>query len=258
MVDVFEEVEEQLRSDRYRALVQKVLPWVVAGLVIALAVAVGLWGWDQYRTNASAKASEQYAAALDTFNQGRSEAAFQQWGEVAKSPSKVYRSLALMQQGGVRIADGKTADAVKLFDAAAEAAPSPILGDIARLKSAFALMDTAPYKDLEARLTPLTEEGRPYRAQAREALAFSKLMAGNLAGARGDFVTLSLIFGVADTARERARAAIALIDSGAAKSIPAVAKAAAALPPPTPLAPGALPPGLMAPGAPQPQSPGPQ
>ena len=52
---------------------------------------------------------------------------------------------------------------------------------------------------------------------------------------------------VADLVPDRARAAISLIDSGSAKLVPAVAKAALALPPPVPLAPGAAIPGLTAP-----------
>ena len=104
------------------------------------------------------------------------------------------------------------------------------------------MLDTAPYKDLEARLTPLTAEGRPYRAEAREALAFAKLMAGDLAGARSDFVVISLMADAGQDARQRAEAAKALIDSGSAKAIPGAVKAALALPPPVQLSPGAAPP----------------
>ena len=46
MVDVFEEVEEQIRSDRYRALALKILPWFIGAVVLVL-VAVG--GWQGYR-----------------------------------------------------------------------------------------------------------------------------------------------------------------------------------------------------------------
>ena len=40
MADVFEEVEEQLRSDRYKSLALKALPWV-AGLLLLAAVVAG-------------------------------------------------------------------------------------------------------------------------------------------------------------------------------------------------------------------------
>jgi hypothetical protein len=164
-----------------------------------------------------------------------------------------------MQLGGVKISDNKPAEAVVLFDRAAKAAPNAIIGDVASLKAAFALLDTAPYKDLEARLTPLTQEGRPYRATAREALAFAKLMDGDVAGARSDFKVLTLMTDSSEGIRGRAQAAVDLIDSGSAKVLPAAVKAAAALPPPTPLPANAMPPGMgPPPSAPQPQATGPQ
>ena len=258
MVDVFEEVEEQLRTDRYKALALKSLPWIGGVLALALVVALGIWGYQSYRAKAHADASEQYAAAGEAFTTGQRDEALRLWGEVAKSSSRAYKSLALQQLGGVQLSDNKVAEAVKLFDQAAEAAPTPVLGDMARLKSAFALLDSSPYKDMEARLKPLTEEGRPYRVQAREALAFAKIMAGDLAGARTEFSVLSLMVDSGEGVSQRAKAAIALIDSGSAKAVPGAVKAALALPQPIALAPGALPPGLQAQPAPQQQAPGPQ
>ncbi|MDB5475969.1 MAG: hypothetical protein JWP49_1480 [Phenylobacterium sp.] len=259
MTDLFEEVEEQLRSERYRTLVMKALPWVLGGLAAVLIAVFGVWGWQQYRDQQSAKASEQYAAAIDAMAAGRREQALSLWTQVSQSPSRAYKSLALMQLGGLKLTDKNTPEAVKLFDQAAAAAPDDVVGDAARLKSAFALLDTGSLKDLEARLTPLTETGRPYRVQAREALGFAKLMGGDLAGARGQFVVISQSLDANEGARERAKAALELIDSGSAKAIPAVAKAAAALPPPVMLAPGQITPGQAAPAIPpQPQAPGPQ
>lgn len=261
MTDLFEEVEEQLRSDRYRTLARKVLPWVLAALAAALIAALAWWGWTTWRDSEAAKASEQYAAALDAFSQGDEAKATQLWTEVSKSPSGGFKSLALMQLGGLQIADDKAPAAVKLFDEAAKAAPDEILGDAARLKSALALLDTAPYAELESRLKPLTEEGRPYRVQAREALAFAKLMKGDTAGARGDFLVISSMLDAPEGARARAKAGMDLIDSGSAKGLPTAVKAAAALPrpqAPAGLLPPGLPPGVVAPQQAQPQAPGPQ
>jgi hypothetical protein len=81
------------------------------------------------------------------------------------------------------------------------------------------------------------QDGRPYRVQAREALAFAKLMANDEAGARGDFVVISGMLDAPEGARARAKAAIGLIDSGSAKAVAAAARAAAALPPTAPAVP---------------------
>ncbi|HEY3694967.1 tetratricopeptide repeat protein [Phenylobacterium sp.] len=238
MADLFDEVEGRLRSDRYKAVGLKAVPWVLALVVVLIVGAFGVWGWRHYQQQGAEKASDQYARAIDAMQAGRDDEAFRLFGQVAKSGPKGYEALALMQQGALRLSGGKAAEAVVLFDQAAKAAPDPVLGDAASLKAAFALMDTAPYKDVEARLLPLAKEERPYRVEAREALAFAKLAAGDLAGARSDFVVISLLQDASEAARGRAEAAKTLIDSGSAKGVPAVVKAAA------------LPPQLITPAAP--------
>ena len=244
MVDVFEEVEEQLRSDHYKALALKFLPWGAGVLAAALASYLAIAGYTSFMDKSSAKASESYSKALEAFEQGRAAEAQVLWTEVSNSPSKVYKSLALQHLGGLRLAANDTAGAVKFFDQSAATAPDPLIGDAAALKSAYALLDTSSLKDMQARLDPLLKEGHPYRAEAREALAYAKMMAGDVAGARGDFVVLSLSPDAQDGSRERARAAMALIDSGTAKLTPAVVKAALAAPPPMIPAPGAGLPGM--------------
>lgn len=252
MVDVFEEVEGDLRSERYKQLGLKVLPWVMAGLLVGLVVAGGLWAFTSNRDRAAASASETYASALKLVTAGDLEAAYTEFGKI-KPSSKAYRAFALMQQGAIRLEQGNTREAVVRFDQAAEAAPKGELGflisDAARLKSAFALMDETPYAQIEGRLKPLTEEGRPYRALAREALGLAKINAGKAKEARADFVVLSLMNDAPEGLRDRARATIAMIDSGTLLSMPAVVKAAGELPPMPQLPPGMMIPGLNAPRA---------
>ncbi len=240
MTEFFEEVEEQLRSDRYRQIILKAWPWVVGGLAGALVIALAVWGYQKYVSSQEAKASQAYAAAMDTLQRNDLGGAYLQFGEAAKSPSRGYKALALMQQGAIRLQGGKTDEAVKLFDQAASVAPDNIVGDMGRLKSAFALMDTAPYAAMQERLKPLTDAKRPYHAAAREALAMAELKAGRLKDARGDFVVLTLLGDVPQGMRQRAQAAIAAIDSGAAAGLGQTVKAALELPPMASPPPGAF------------------
>jgi hypothetical protein len=250
LTDLFEEVEEQLRSDRYRSLALKALPWVLGVAAAVLIAFFAWWGWKHFEQQAVDKASEQYAAALEALEQGREPQAVTLFTEASKSRAKGYKSLALMQLGGIELSKNRVPQAVKDFDEAAAAAPSEVIGDAARLKSAFALLDTAPRKDLETRLNPLLEDGRPYRVQAREALAFVKLMANDVAGARSDFTIISGMLDAPEGARARAKAAIGLIDSGSAKEVASTVRAAAALPPIAP-APAAPPVQPQAPSVPE-------
>jgi hypothetical protein len=235
VTDIFEEVEEQLRSERYVTLVRRGWPWVLGLAIALLAAALAWWGYSRYRDGQDARASEDYAAALDTLKAGDEAKAFTQFQAAAKTPSRGYKALALMQEGGIRMDQNKVQEAVALFDQAASAAPDLVIGDMARLKSAFALMDTAPYPAIEERLKPLTDAKHPYRAAAREALAMAELKAGKLKAARDDFVVIRLLPDAPDSMRQRAELAIAAIDSGSVASLPqAVVEAAKAPPPPPP------------------------
>ena len=233
MVDVFDEVEEQLRSDRYKTLALKALPWIGAATVAVVIGVGGYWGWTTYQDKEAAKASEAYQAALETLGRDGAAKGFPALEAVSKSGAQGYRALALMHMGGIRLDEGKTAQAVGYFDEAAKLSSDPVIGDLARLKSALALMDTASFKDIEARLTPLTGEKSPYRVNAKEALAFAKLQSGDLKGAREDFSVLAnLLDNNSEGVRQRAQAAMQIIDSGSAKDLAAVVKASIALPSP--------------------------
>ncbi len=230
MVDVFEEVEEQIRSDRYKSLARSWLPWVLGVLAAALVGAFGYWGYTYYREQGAQKASLAYGAGLDSLQKGDAKAAGDQFAKAAAGSSAVYKTLATMQQAAIKLNANDVKGAVALFDLAAQAAPNDLLADAARLKAAYALFDTASEADIDARLTPLAETGRPYRALAREGLAMSKLKVGKVAAARADFKVLTTMLDAPDDLRKRAEAAITLIDGGTASAVPNAVKTAAALP----------------------------
>lgn len=233
MVDVFHEVDEQIREERSRALMRRIVPFFIAALVIAVIAVLGVWGYKQYSLNGIGKASDAYARGLDLLQQGDQNGAFAQFQQAAGGPP-AYRSLALMQEGGVRLLQNKTAEGVALLDQAAQAAPDKMIGDVASLKAAYALLDTASLADLNQRLSPLTASDRPYHVQAREALALAKIGAGQLAAAKSDLGVIQLMSDTPDTERQRARALVTLIDSGTAGSLKALAKAPILAPPPAP------------------------
>jgi hypothetical protein len=249
LVDIFEEVDEHLRSDRLGAIARRYLPWVAGVCTLALVIALGVWGFTAYQQRNTDAASRAYATAMDDMGKSDTQGAYASFGDAASKSAAAYRALALMQQAGVRLGQKRTQDAVALFDQAAQATSDPVLSDAARLKSALALLDTAPYVEVEARLKPLTDANRPYHALAREALALAKLEAGRPQDALSDFQVLSLMTDAPPDVRERAQAAMAVIKGGTAGALPSVVKQAIALPP--------LPPPAAAPAQPV-QQPAPQ
>ncbi len=241
MVDAFSEVDEQLRAERLQSFMQRAVPAFIAALVLSVLAVAGVQGWQMYQSSQSAKAAQAYQAALDTAGKGDQARAFDQFGDLAKHGG-AYQALALMQQAGIRMNQDKPADAAALFDQAASASKSAMISDIATLKSAYALMDTAPLATLEAKLTPLTAAGRPYHVQAREALALARLANGKTAAAKADLVAVANQLDTPDSARQRAQAIMGLIDSGTGSGLKKLAddaRTATPLPLPGPAGPQA-------------------
>jgi hypothetical protein len=229
--DFVEEVEEQIRAERYASLFGRIWPWFAAALIATVIGWLGMWGYQTWRDRNIGQASVAYDAALTALSVGDQAGALKDLEPITKGGPPGYKALALMTEANMRLATGKSSDAASLFDQAAKAAPNPIFGDLARLRAAQALMDEAPYPQIQTRLTPLIGSKKPFDLEAREALALAKLQVGKTQEARGDLNAISLALGVSQAMRSRAQAAIALIDSGQATMVGQVVKAAATLPP---------------------------
>ena len=107
MVDVFDEVDEQIRAERFRALIRRIVPFFIAALVLAVLVVLGTWAYEQFSMAGIGKASEAYAHGLELMQQGDQKGAMAQFDQAAKGPAG-YRSLALMQEAGVLELQNKT------------------------------------------------------------------------------------------------------------------------------------------------------
>lgn len=231
MVDVFEEVDEHLRSDQFARVLRRALPLVAGVIAVALAIALGAWAYLKHEAAGAQRASQDYASGLDALGRGDVNNALIAFGKVESSPSATYRSLGYQQEAGIRLDQGKRDDAVRLLDRAADQTKTPALADEARLKAALLLVDTAPLTELETRLKPLADAKRPYAPLAREALAIARLKAGKTNDARSDFVVLSLMADAPEDVRDRAKVAMMMIDAGRAGGLQALVDAAAKTPP---------------------------
>ncbi len=232
MVDLFEEVEEELRSDRTAKLARGLIPWVSGLFALVLVGYLAYWGYTAWQSHNLAAAGLAYEKGLDALAQNDTAGALTNFEAAAKAGAPGYRTLALMQEGDLRLVAGKPDEAAKLYDQAATGAPNEIFADLARLKAAEALMDTTPLPQIQARLAPLAAPNRPYALYAKEALAMAELMAGRTADARRDFTGLSLSLEAPEDLRQRAQMALTLINSGEAQTAAAAAKLAATMPPP--------------------------
>ena len=221
MVDIFEEVDEELRRDKYQDLLRKYGPWALGGALAIIAGAAGYQGWQAWRTAQHETSSEAYIEALRAAETGDYATAAARFEALAEDGAAGYDELALMQRGAVALEQGERELAAGFYEQAAQRAADPIIGDLAELKAVWARWEALSFNDIEIRLTPLTGDTSPYRFLAREAIAAAALRDGNYDRARELYQQISFGFVAPQGVRRRAQEALAVIERETAAAEPA-------------------------------------
>ena len=221
MTDFIREVNEEVRQDRVRRVLERFWP-VIAAAVVAVLVAVGGWKWAEADTARKAEAaSNQYLDALDLVRDGKADEAVSALKAVEASGTPGYRLLARFRLAGETGSKDPKAGA-GMFDAlAADPSVDPSLQEVARLRAALLLVDLLPYPELKTRLAPLADANNPLRNPAREMLALAALKADQPAEAGVLLDQIEADSTVSGSLRQRAEALSGLVrGAGAVPTAP--------------------------------------
>jgi hypothetical protein len=249
--DVFEQVEEELRSERYKRLARTWLPVVGGVLLVALIAALAWWGWQSWETSKADKASVAYERGLEALQANNPVGADAAFTQAAKEGNGAYKSLALQQRAGIALDGGRDAEALAFHDEAAKATRDPLIADAAAFKALLLAMDIETLEQIQARAKALTGEKRPFAAFAREAEALALLQHGKAAEAKEILAVLKNDLDTPQTVSRRAQLAIDAIDSGGAANVQAIIRQMAAA---QAAAAAAGPAAAQAPATPQPET----
>jgi hypothetical protein len=182
--ELFDEVDEEVRRDQLKKLWDKYSIFIIAG---ALLIIAGVGGWRGYQYFEAKKAAEAGAAfdkAVELSEANKhteAEAAFNDLA--AKAPSG-YRMLARLR-AAAEVASHDPKAAAKLYDdIAADRSIGTEQQDLARVRAAGLLVDSAAYSEMLQRLESSTGPQATFRHTARELLALSAWRANDTAAAR--------------------------------------------------------------------------
>ncbi|MEO1039455.1 MAG: tetratricopeptide repeat protein [Pseudomonadota bacterium] len=215
MVDVFDEVEEELRKERYQTLLRQYGPWV-GGVAVAVVVGVaGYEGWKAWRTNEAAQASDRYVQALDALADGDDEAADARLAELAADGPRGYGALATMQRAALALEAGETSQAARLYEEAAQRSPDPMLRDLATYQAVLSDFDALSFDDIALRLEPVADSGGALALLARELMAAAAVKDERWDEARGRYDTLSFALDTPPGMQRRVLEALAFIQQNA-------------------------------------------
>ena len=185
--NIFREVDEELRSDRMRALWRRFAPYVIGAAVAVVAIVAVNEGWSWYHANNAAESSDELYAAFDLVDGGDLAAAQAQLDAVIADGSGLYPVLAEFRKAGVLARDGQIAEAVAAYDALANSQPNPRLRELALVLAGTLMVDAGTLADVEGRVGSVATDTSPLRNAAREALGLAQYKAGDLAAARASF-----------------------------------------------------------------------
>ena len=227
MTDIFREVDEDLRREHLKKLWDRYGSYVI-GLAILIVVATAGYRFWQYWQESQAQASgDRFVAALKLADQGEHGQAVTALADLTRSGSGDYPVLAGFRIAGEKAAANDSKGAVAEYDAIAARPGTPVLvRDLARLRAALLLSESASVAELTTRIGDLAATGNGWRHSAREILGLAAFRENDLATARKYFGDIAADKETPGDLRQRAQLILAVIDSRqAAPATPAPAPA---------------------------------
>jgi hypothetical protein len=209
VVDIFDEVEEDLRAERAKRLLER-YAWLLIVVVVAIVGAATGWQlWNRHKNQQDATTAALYVGVQAALDQPGTAKAAQLaiLDKLAADAPQGYRTLARMRAAGLKADAGDVPGAVALWNAvAADSNADPVLRDLASLLATERELDHADPAQLEARLKPLAELGNPWATLAEEQLAMLDLRQGRVEEARKKLQVLTFDSNTPTGLRARASA----------------------------------------------------
>lgn len=212
MSELFSEVDEELRREQLKKLWDRYSLHFIA-LIILVVGGVGGWRGYQYFENQKAEAAgKAFEAAVALTDPAQAQAEFD---KIAGSNAQGYSVLARLH-AAAEAAKQDTQKGIAAFDVIANdgKVEAPIR-EIARLRAASLMLDTAPYDEIEKRLSDDASGTHTFRHSARELLALSAWRVKNNEAARKWLDMIGDDPQSPATLRRRAEALLALLPPAA-------------------------------------------
>lgn len=187
MSDIFDEVNEDVRRDQYIRLWKAYGKYGIAILVaIVVGTASGV-GFHEYSQSKKHTVSDRYEAAVELLQSGNEDEALAAFSDMRANLDGSYQVLAVLREAAIMSSAGNREGAVAAYEriVSGDVSAPPLLRDLAALRAAMLLLDSAPRQEVEIRLAPLAQDDSPLRYSARELQGL-----------------LALRYGEAETARE--------------------------------------------------------
>ena len=187
MADIFHEIDEDLRRERFSRIWSRYGIYII-GFAVLIVVGVGAWrGYEWWQLKEQQASGAKFESGLELGTEGKNAEAEAAFAALEKDGTNGYRILSRFRSA-VELAKTDRAAAIKDYDALAlDAGVGHLMRDVAKVRAALLLVDTAPLADIEARMNPLNTLDGAFRHSAREIIGLSQYKAGNFKDAVATF-----------------------------------------------------------------------
>jgi hypothetical protein len=182
--ELFDEVDEDVRRDQLKKLWDQYSIYIIA---VALLIIAGVGGWRGYQYLEAKKAAEAGAAfdkAVELSEQNKHAEAEAAFASLAANGPYGYRMLARLR-AAAEVANRDPQAAAKMYDdISADRSVPASEQEIAKLRAAGLLLESASYPSMLQRLEAAAAPTAIFRHSARELLALSAWRANDTTAAR--------------------------------------------------------------------------
>ena len=171
VVDVFSEVDDELRSEKLKKLWKKTGPFVIGGAVLFIAAMGGRVYWQDYVIGQRIQESESYQAAVGDLEAGREAEALAGFEDLIASSKYGYGLSSRLQKAANLAASGDNSGAISAYDAiSADTGLTQRFRDYGALMAVLILIDQGETEEAYERLAPLVRPGNDWYYSANETL----------------------------------------------------------------------------------------
>ena len=203
--NLFREINEEMRQDRFRALWQKYGRFLIGGTIALVVAVAGNVGWSEYSRQQALESGAQYQVAASLLEQGNEEVARAAFASLGQDSTEGYAILARLHEAALVSAKRDAEGAILLYREIAEDADVPMaFRDLAHVLGALRRIDREDPEKLVAELAPLSAVDSPWRHSTLEITALVAIRMGERAKARKIYESLAGDDTAPESLRQRA------------------------------------------------------
>lgn len=211
MSEFYDEVDEEVRREQLKKLWDKYSIFIIAAAILIVAAVGGWRGYQYLEAKKAAEAGAAFNKAIELSEQNKHSEAETAFADLAGKAPAGYRTLARFHLAAEAATRDPKAGAKVFDELAADHSVGTEQQELARIRAAGLLLDSAPYSEMLQRLQSETAPGATFRHVARELLALSAFRANDSAATRQWLDQIALDADTPPGLRSRAEALQALL-----------------------------------------------